>query len=215
LEIEFKQLQDTQGELFEQALVLYTESFPPNERHPLSVIKERVESGCSKLYVGVLSDKAACMALIWHFKRVNFVLLDYIAVGANYRSLKIGSVFLAFLIKEGIADGKTMLFEVEHPAYGDNREERERRISFYLKNGSYIIDNFVYMLPPLDGSQPTEMLLMLYPAQPVDSFTPQSLRGLVVSLYKELYGREENDPLLLTFINNVPASITLSTVIPN
>jgi hypothetical protein len=211
LEIEYKQLQDTQGELFEQALVLYTESFPPNERHSLSVIKQRVEAGNSKLYVGTLYDQVACMALVWQFKKVNFVLLDYIAVGANYRSLKIGSVFLEFLIKEGIADGKTMVFEVEHPGYGDNREDRERRISFYLKNGSYIIDDFLYMLPPLDGSQPTEMLLMLYPAQPIDSFTPQSVRGLVASLYKELYGREENDPLLLSFINKIPTSIKLST----
>jgi GNAT superfamily N-acetyltransferase len=214
LEIEFKQLHDTQGELFEQALVLYTESFPPNERHPLSVIKERIESGSSKLYVGILSGKVACMALIWHFKTVNFILLDYIAVGANYRSLKIGSVFLAFLIKEGIADGKTMVFEVEHPDFGENREDRLRRISFYLKNGAYIIDDFVYLLPPLDGSHPTEMLLMLYPAQPVDSLTPQSLRALVVSLYKELYGRSENDPLLLSFINNIPTSINLSTTLP-
>jgi hypothetical protein len=157
----------------------------------------------------------ACMALVWHFKKINFVLLDYIAVGANYRSLKIGSVFLEFLIKEGIAEGKTMVFEVEHPAYGENREDRVRRISFYLKNGSYIIDDFVYMLPPLDGSQPTEMLLMLYPAQPVDSYTPESIRDLVVSLYKELYGREENDPLLFSFIHTVPDSITLSTIVPN
>jgi GNAT superfamily N-acetyltransferase len=213
LEIEFKQLHDTQGELFEQALVLYTESFPPNERHPLSVIRERVEAGNSKLYVGTLSDQVACMALVWQFKKVNFVLLDYIAVGANYRSLKIGSVFLEFLIKEGIAGGKTMVFEVEHPDFGENREDRVRRISFYLKNGSYIIDDFVYMLPPLDGSQPTEMLLMLYPAQSIDSFTPHSVRDLVISLYKELYGREENDPLLLSFIKKIPEVIKLTTVV--
>ena len=208
--IEYKELRDTTGELFDQAMRLYLEAFPANERHPLAVIKSRIEAGDSKIYVGTLSGKVACMALMWYFKKINYVLLDYIAVGAEFRSLKIGSVFLEYLVKEGIADGRTMVFEVEHPAFGDNPAERKRRVAFYIKNGAYIIDDFVYKLPPLDGKVPTEMMLMLYPAQAIDSYSPDDVRSIVVSLYNELYGRDENDPLLLSFINTIPATIKLA-----
>lgn len=208
--IEYKELRDTTGELFDQAMQLYLEAFPANERHPLAVIKSRIEVGDSKIYVGTLSGKVACMALMWYFKKINYVLLDYIAVGAEFRSLKIGSVFLEYLVKEGIADGRTMVFEVEHPAFGDNPAERKRRVAFYIKNGAYIIDDFVYKLPPLDGKVPTEMMLMLYPAQAIDSYSPDDVRSIVVSLYNELYGRDENDPLLLSFINTIPATIKLA-----
>lgn len=208
--IEYKELRDTTGELFDQAMRLYLEAFPANERHPLAVIKSRIEAGDSKIYVGTLSGKVACMALMWYFKKINYVLLDYIAVGAEFRSLKIGSVFLEYLVKAGIANGRTMVFEVEHPAFGDNPADRKRRVAFYIKNGAYIIDDFVYKLPPLDGKVPTEMMLMLYPAQAIDSYSPADVRSIVVSLYNELYGRDENDPLLLSFINTIPATIKLA-----
>ena len=208
--IEYKELRDTTGELFDQAMQLYLEAFPANERHPLAVIKSRIEAGDSKIYVGTLSGKVACMALMWYFKKINYVLLDYIAVGAEFRSLKIGSVFLEYLVKAGIANGRTMVFEVEHPAFGDNPADRKRRVAFYIKNGAYIIDDFVYKLPPLDGKVPTEMMLMLYPAQAIDSYSPADVRSIVVSLYNELYGRDENDPLLLSFINTIPATIKLA-----
>lgn len=153
---------------------LYLDSFPSNERHPLTVITHRIEEGDSKLYVGALSGQVVCMALLWHFKKINYLLLDYLAVGERYRSLKIGSVFLEYLAKTGVSVGRTMVFEVEHPSYDTNSTDRARRITFYIKKGAYIIDDFKYLLPPLD----------------------------------------ENDPLLLSFIDNVPPLIRLSKTIP-
>lgn len=194
---------------------IYLDSFPENERQSLSLVKKRIEDGKSLLFVGITADEVVAMALVWEFKQLDFVLLDYMAVKSKYRNFKIGSQFLANLKNRLGEKNKTIVLEVEHPNFGDNKTDRVKRIEFYLRNGALIIDDFIYLLPPLDNTTPTEMVLMVIPVQKTRRYKKSEIHELVTALYKELYLRKDSDSLLNSFIHKIPETITLSTYIKN
>ena len=45
MEIIFSEIKDTNDIHFAEAIQIYNDSFPSNERHPLHVIKRRVDEG--------------------------------------------------------------------------------------------------------------------------------------------------------------------------
>ena len=164
MKVEYQEVNDYSSELFSEAMKIYVDSFPANERQSIQTIKERMDANKSRLYVGTNNNQVVCMALVWYFSESEFVLLDYMAVKENYRQHQIGSDFFKHLTNSIIPKDKTTIMEVEHPDFGDNAEERKKRVDFYLNNGAYIIDDFIYLLPPLDGTIPTKMILMICPS---------------------------------------------------
>ena len=189
---------------FTQALEIYRVSFPPNEKQPEEVIRQRVDSGQSILYCAKSGEKVIGICLLWDFKGCEFMLLDYMAVEMNYRFTGIGSRMFSSLVNKMKAEGRKLVMEVEHPSFGENKTERLKRVNFYLKNGALILRGVPYLLPPLDGTNPTEMLLLLAPAESDEVLSGESIRSLVKRLYAELYGRDENDELLQSFIHRIP-----------
>ena len=210
MSIDYQQIQDVQSPFFEGAMAIYQEAFPSNERQPLSKIIERVDSRKSQLYVGILNNEVIAMALLWDFNNSPFVLLDYLAVKNNCRGKEIGAQFFQFLVQKTTKNKQFLILEVEHYLYGKNREERQRRINFYLKNGAYLMQNVPYILPSLDGTLPTEMLLMIAPKQAQSSIEKETIKNLMCRLYLEIYDKEANDPVLLSLLEKVPEQIELT-----
>jgi len=111
--------------------------FPQNEIRPLSNIKKLMQQNlypCYGLYVdGVLKAYAFfCHALLG-----DCLLLDYYAVTQTDRSKGYGSIFLKNL-QETLNDFSGIIVELESINAAKNeteRLERERRISFYERNG--------------------------------------------------------------------------------
>src|SRR5262249_52764757 len=136
------------------ALEIYSEAFPPNERHPLSVIKERVKKGLNIAYVGRLNNKIVFMALLWPLKNTNFILLDYMATSAKQRGKNIGSHFMQEMRGTLEKEKKHFIMEIENPEFGNNKEEREKRVAFYRKNGAKELKSVRYILPALQRSKP-------------------------------------------------------------
>ena len=63
-------------------------------------------------------------------------LLDYYAVEKGRRGTGIGSLFLKMLSSDQLKDADCVLLEVEDPECAEEeRETRERRLRFYLRNG--------------------------------------------------------------------------------
>ena len=161
--LSFHQISNINDIYFEKAITIYDESFPSNEKQPLSLIRKRVTENISSLFVGLLNDKVACMALLWDFKDLEFVLLDYMAVDKEHRNNKIGAIFFKYLSDTINTCNKHMIIEAENYLFGNNRELRKKRINFYIKNGAFILRDIPYILPSLDGTVPTEMCLMISP----------------------------------------------------
>ena len=93
----FKQVNSSKDGSFNEAMQIYTNAFPANERQPLAVIKQRVDEGLSTLFIGCIKKEVIMLALLFNLKNQHFILLDYLAVKEVFQSAGIGSAFLSFI----------------------------------------------------------------------------------------------------------------------
>lgn len=207
--MEFIQIHQTDTSEFNDAMKIYAEAFPANERHAVSIIGERVRRGLNILYVGSLNNEIAFLALLWPLQKTDFILLDYIATKNNHRSKGIASAFLEKLRTELVNNQKHLIIEVENPKFGDNPREKERRVTFYKRHGAKELEGVRYLLPPLDGSTPTEMILMIFPEYEGENIRSVTVRNVITQIYHELYGRQEDDALLNKFVHEIGETIKL------
>jgi GNAT superfamily N-acetyltransferase len=207
--VEFIQITDTEQVQFKAALSIYESAFSDNERHPLDVITARVAAGHNQLYITHNENEVIFMALLWPLKNTHFILLDYMATNAASRGQNIGSRFLQYLHAIAQEQDTYYIIEAEHPGYGDNREERQRRITFYKKNGAKELKDVRYILPALQGNTATEMILMILPAYPNGKIDAVTVNNLIRQIYKELYNRTPEDmgPGTLSLNANQPIEL--------
>ena len=131
--IEFNIVSDISSKDFTEAMEIYLEAFPENERQPLAKIKYRVEHGHYRLIIAKRNKSVAGFSLLCPFTDLNFGLLDYMAVQKDQRSLGIGSKLFAKtleFLKQGIPSS-FLLLEVEDPAFGNPSE----RVSVSTESG--------------------------------------------------------------------------------
>jgi hypothetical protein len=100
--------------------------------------------------------------------------------------------------------------EVDDPEDGEDREIRKRRVQFYQRNGAKPLKDVRYILPPLQGSIPTQMIIMLISPNKQDTLKGGTVKELFKQIYEELYCRDENDPLLNSFVNSVPDKVEIA-----
>ena len=206
---EFVKCDISNAALINAALDIYNNSFPSNERHPIDVIKDRINNQKSILYVGIANEQVNSFALTWTLANSDFILLDYFAVDKKERNRGIGQLFYNYLIREIRKLEQFLILEVEKPQ--DQFDlEKIKRIKFYLKNKTQIIKDTPYILPALDFSVNTEMILMIAEGEKYINLNQEKIKELIQKIYKELYQRDKNDLLLLSFIDKVPKYITLT-----
>jgi hypothetical protein len=204
---------DTSTQDFKEVLGIYLEAFPENERQTADKIKTRIEQGYYSLLVAKRNQSVAGFSLLCQFTDFNFGLLDYMAVQKDQRGLGIGSDLFSNtfkILRQGIPTS-FLLLEVEDPAFGNPSEKdaRLRRVRFYRNQGAKTINNFEYLVPPLAGNSPTNMLLMVYTESKLMAFTPQSLSHIITAIYSKVYERNGDDPYLGQMLENLPDSVVL------
>lgn len=194
---------------FQQAMAIYEQSLPSNERQPNSVIEDRLNQGLCTLY-GVMEGNAVIgMMVIWIFEDTPFTFLDYLAVHQDYRGKGIGEFCMQKIREEFAKMNKSMLIEVEDPDFGEDRVTKIRRIRFYEKCGSKWLVNTPYIIPPLDGTDPTPMLVLIIANEDVTQLDGASVRDILRRIYRSVYEKSEDDLLLNSFINKIGDTILL------
>jgi ribosomal protein S18 acetylase RimI-like enzyme len=211
--LSFHQILDINDIHFANAINIYNESFPSNEKQPISLIKKRITDSKSNLFVGLLNEDVICMALLWDFKELEFVLLDYMAVAKEYRNNNFGTLLFKFLTNNVNKCKKYMIIEVENYLFGNNKDLRKKRINFYIRNGAYVLNEIPYMLPSLNNTVPTEMILMISPKYQKNMIEFEKIEKLIKQLYKDLYGKTENNNLLVSILKNTPDKISFNNKI--
>lgn len=191
-----------------QALAIYEKAFPARERHPRAVIRQRLAKGASELFVGE-EETVVFMALLWPLADTDCILLDYLATAPAARGQGWASRFLQEIFAQSSAQQRFIVLEVEDPDFGSNRAERSRRLEFYRKNGARELQSVHYILPPLQGAEPTEMRLLISPNYPAKSMDAALARHLITRLYEDLYGRMANDLLLQSFLPQIREPVPL------
>lgn len=208
----FSEVKDTNTKEFNEAMNIYSESIPATERQSTDTIKERVGNGKEKLFIQTVEGTVALMALLYPLEGTEFVLLDYMAVKEEYRKSGIGSEFLQNIYSITSWSNKLFIVEVEHPKSGTDQEQatKQRRVYFYRKNGAKIIKHVRYLLPPLQGNSPIEMILLVISQNKrLVWLSGEALKDVIVKIYKELYYRDVDDRLLSSFIDSIPERVTL------
>jgi GNAT superfamily N-acetyltransferase len=201
--VEYKSLNLIQQEQFKN---IYLNAFPANERRPIENLLNDLNSGNYSIYLYLAEEKVEALACIYTPKNHKLTLLDYFAVVAEQRGKGLGGVFFRNLIEIITGLDKTLLLEVEDPAFGDDAIQKTKRIQFYQKNGAALITNYHYILPDLDGmGQKTQMKIMFAPESAINS---RDFEHFISDIFKNLYFRESKDQTLLINLENIPDQLT-------
>ena len=121
-------------DLYDHYLV---EDFPEDEIKPFFIIERAMKEGHYEVIEAFDEDGLAGYAFTVLLDR-NDALLDYLAVTKERRGQGLGTLFLQKLVTSSYA-GMTLYLEVESPSVVKDEEEknlRQRRIDFYLRNGA-------------------------------------------------------------------------------
>ena len=213
--MEFKEVFDHDSTYFVEAMYIYKNSFPVRERASIEELKQRFEKKEEILHVGILNGHIIVFGLIRVFKNPEFLLFDYFAVKESQRNKGHGAFFLKYLFKVLNLEKqeKFMLFELEHPNFGTDRQLRRQRVNFYKRFGVKELKNVNYFLPSFETTsekfKPLEMILMIYPITERQKLTRTLLRKMIFSIYVQLYNQSEKSKFVLDVVNNIPDKIEI------
>lgn len=207
--VNFYEIADVSSIEFEEAMKIYVESFPENERRPVATIKEMLKSGESRLIVGERENEIVFMALLYPLKGTPFLLGDYLATAKDFRSTGIGRAFLRYILdKMKDLQCNFFLIEIENP-YLNEDETKMRRLKFYKRLGMKELMGVKYFLPPFEGIEPIEMILLVFSVENCNGLAGETVKGLVIHMFGELYDRYGNDDLLMSTLRSVPDLVRL------
>jgi len=203
--LKFCEIKDVSSLEFQGAMRIYCASFPENERHPIEIIRARVSSGKMHLITGMIEKDVVFMALLSPLKDTFFLIGYYLATDEEYRNLGIGRRFLRdlFTSRENPRFDH-FLIEAENP-YIDSDEAKLKRLKFYKKSGMKELKGVRYILPPLQGTKPSEMILMIYSPDDRDRLDGETIKDVIIRMYREFYSRYEGDEFLTLTLGTVPA----------
>lgn len=112
------------------------DDFPPDELKPLGMIERALAAKRYVCYGAFHGDQI--LGYAYFVKLGKMALVDYYAVMPEARDRGVGSAFLQALIAGPLRDMDCALLEVEDPECAPDpveRETRQRRLRFYLRNG--------------------------------------------------------------------------------
>ncbi len=119
--------------------------FPAGELRPYSSMKQLHQKGHYDAYGMVEDGQVSAYACLLKTDDSTISILDYYAVNEKLRDQGLGSKFLQEFAQMIDMD---LIIEVEDPAYAESDEQKnqqERRIHFYQKNGAQLTDLNLYL----------------------------------------------------------------------
>jgi GNAT superfamily N-acetyltransferase len=207
------ELTDIRSEIAHQAFNLYEASFPPAERDPVEVIKERIlrrehndqqSDTISHFLIVKREAQVLGLASYAYFDSTRLGFLFYLAVDPALRGQGLGAWLLqkinARLSQDASACGgsppRGLMWEVERPLDAETpaeQEMRQRRIQFYQRNGAVLLDQVDFLAPPLAPDLPSVMYhVMFLPSQGLDEELTSTLllKDILDTILRHGYGIE-------------------------
>ncbi len=195
--------------LAKQVLDIYVTAFRPAVRVPFPELLKAITDGKKTLFVAETTENLVGFAVVQRLACQTVYYLEYIAIAVSFRGRGVGRSPLGYLAQSVRSDQKAegILFEVEPVdlASPQDRLVGERRLEFYRRSGAEIIKGArAYRMPNLTSQGSLPMTLMWLPLRTPHYVIPKrDLKGYVVCIYTEIYGRNPNDPLLLSILQDL------------
>lgn len=209
LPVDFYEVTDTDSIEFEEATRIYAESFPENERRPIAAINEMVNGGRGRLMVGKRENEIVLMSLLYPLADKSCLLVDYLATAKEHRSTGLGRAFLRHILdRTDDLQFNSILIEIENP-YLDDDDAKLKRLKFYKSLGMKELQGVRYLLPPFQGDEPVELILLIFSRDDADHLAGEAVRSLVIQLFGELYDRFEDDWFLTSTLGSIPDFVPL------
>ncbi len=207
--VRFIEVADPSFAEFDKAMRIYECSFPENERRPISSIRSMLINRKIRLHVGEIDGNIVFMALLYPIHNTPFLIGDYLATAEGCRSTGIGKAFLKYIIDE-IRDTqfKYFIVELENPYLHEN-EIKSRRLKFYRSIGLRELKGVRHILPPFQGFEPTELILMALSLENEVQILGEIVSDLMIRIFNELYDRDEDDELLNLVLKSIPKIVYL------
>jgi GNAT superfamily N-acetyltransferase len=196
----------------EDVRIIYEAEFLAEERKPFSNILEDISRGREAIYIYMnkYDGTVVGFAMVIYLPVNRVLVLEYLAVKRDLQSKGLGSKLFRRILKDLEDEGETigLIFEVdplETATDFDGRVNRVRRINFYHKNNSTILENARgYMMPNQTGEGGIPMLLMWNPNCKSNPNLPRiDIENIIIEMYEKLYGRQEKDPLVVEILRRI------------
>ncbi len=206
--LHWREIQSLSDPVIPQFGATYEASFPIEVRVPQHLIVARIEKklvgepapGVYHLGVAFDGDAMVGGAVFDFLNQTNIGFIDYIFVDRQVRSRGIGQFIYDRVSDTLVRDASRLgqeklqgiLFEIEKEGLATQAEERQqrvRRLRFFLRMGAGIISGLSYLQPPLHpGEGPLPMHLMFHPmGLPEDRLSGSLVLSWISSAYTTIY----------------------------
>jgi GNAT superfamily N-acetyltransferase len=176
-----RELYSADDPLFLDAMELYVESFPRDERLPLSFFRESVattaahrQGRAAREHLIVAESDGRLLGMRWfsYHPEVGLGYFVYLATAPAARSQGVGSRLIATAVKQCELDALALgapldavCFEVERTdlaASDEDRLVREARLDFFAARGAVCVTPSYVQLPISPDKQPVPLNLLAY-----------------------------------------------------
>lgn len=179
---EFVELLDPKHVYTQEALKLYEQSFPVEERESSQVILEgiteranntRLENQIWHFFAFIQNKHIVGISMYNYHATTRLAFLHYLAIQPELRNGGFGSKLFQRTLIELDQDAKKvggksplgMCWEVERPCDTQETNEkgvRNRRIAFYKRNNSFLLDDINYIAPPINSGLPSVPYYLMF-----------------------------------------------------
>ena len=196
---------------FDGFYAIYARAFPLSEQKSKETLLAMLDAPFYTLFLAYDDEKIVGFCIMYHPKKDDFFLLEYIAITPHIQAKGVGSFLLQTSLNllfetEGIRPVLIEIDSPEHPSF--EQEIREKRERFYRKLGALKIDPFDYILPlqSNEAPPPMELLLLQYPHKTLEK---ETLKRWLEALYHDVYGCTKDDGRIAQMLTHAPAFLNL------
>jgi GNAT superfamily N-acetyltransferase len=177
--MEIRELNSNEPNLLRQALEIYEEAFPVEERDAPEVLMAAIQRREAGIRVGepgfhfriaLENGQVGGLAIFHYYPETRLGFIPYLAVHPVRRNSGLGAQLYQHLVncvREENSESLGVCFEVERPELAKNTADadlRRRRIGFYQRNGARLVEPLYLISPPMGPGLPENpYLIMLHP----------------------------------------------------
>lgn len=200
------------AEAFDTLYPIYAEAFPLSEQKSATAFRTLLDDPHYLCCILEAEGETAGFALFFAPSDLPFYLLEYLALGNDYRAMGLGSLLFNDSIKTllHLRGAKPILIEIDATDVpGEHQETNRRRERFYRSNGCTKISQFRYVLGLITPDSPPEMEMMLY-APGLKILAREELQRWITLLYTRVYGRDIDDARRSGMFENLPEVVPIA-----